>query len=140
MIYYAIQACRSAIGIDRVIVTTDDDEIALLSERFGANIIMRPNSLAIDSATLDPVIVHATEAAEKQYNENYDIVITVQPTSPLVLPSDLEYALELFKNTSVDTVLSVVDDRHLCWTISEGRPLPAYAARVNRQELPKKLP
>ncbi|OPK10881.1 cytidylyltransferase domain-containing protein [Pseudomonas sp. VI4.1] len=137
MIYYAIQACKNAIGIDRVIVTTDDDEIALLSERFGANIIMRPQSLAIDSATLDPVIAHATEAAEKKYNEHYDIIITVQPTSPLVLPIDLEHALDFFRNTSVDTVLSVVDDRHLCWTINEGKPQPTYTARVNRQQLPK---
>lgn len=136
MISYAIRACLTAKNVSRVVVSTDDEEIALLSERFGADVILRPPELANDVATLDPVVVHVVEEAEKKFSEVYDIVVTVQPTSPLVKPSDIERAGELFSSQPVDTVVSVVDDRHLCWTIRDNVPVPAYAERVNRQQLP----
>lgn len=138
MIHYAIQACLDAAVVDRVVVSTDDDEIAMLAERFGASVIMRPPELADDVSTLDPVIAHAVSASEEQFSEAYDIVYTVQPTSPLVQSRDLESADKLFQEQpGIDTVLSVVDDRHLCWTQVEGKAVPAYTARVNRQQLPQ---
>jgi len=137
MIYYAITAAKNAAGVNRVVVTTDDDEIAMLAERFGASIIKREPSLATDDVPLDPVIISAVATAQSTYGEIYSHIITVQPTSPLVQSSDIEEALALLnKNNSADTVLSVVDDRHLRWTLDNGRPVPAYTARVNRQLIP----
>jgi spore coat polysaccharide biosynthesis predicted glycosyltransferase SpsG/CMP-N-acetylneuraminic acid synthetase len=118
----------------RVVVSTDDDEIALFAERFGAAVIRRPPELAGDAVTLDPVIVHATREAEGRWRERYDLVVTVQPTCPLLAPSDLQAAVAGLSGGGADTVLSVVDDRHLCWTLRDG--VPAYAERVNRQQLP----
>jgi len=136
MISYAIRAALAARGVDRVVVSTDDDEIALLSQRFGAEALMRDAGLAADQVTLDPVVVRAAEQAEARYGERYDIVITIQPTSPLVQPADVERALALFaEHPQADTVLSVVDDRHLRWTMRDGQPAPEYTARVNRQQL-----
>ncbi|WP_026640771.1 cytidylyltransferase domain-containing protein [Bordetella petrii] len=137
MISYAIRAALAAQGVDRVAVSTDDEEIALLSQRFGAEVLMRDASLAADQVTLDPVVVSAATQAERRYGQQYDIVITVQPTSPLVQATDIERALALFSaHPDADTVLSVVDDRHLRWTLRDGQPVPDYAARVNRQQLP----
>jgi len=137
MISYAIRAALAARGVDRVVVSTDDDEIALLSQRFGAEALMREVSLAADQVTLDPVVVRAAEQAEARYHERYDIVVTIQPTSPLVQAGDIERALALFAaHPQADSVLSVVDDRHLRWTIRDGQPAPDYIARVNRQQLP----
>ena len=135
LIWYAIQACTSVRPEIRVVVSTDDDEIALFSERFGAKVLRRPPGLSGDEVTLDPVIVGAVRQAEEQYSERYDLVLTVQPTSPLVLPSDLERAIARFEDANVDTVLSVVDDKHLCWTMRDGVPVPIYSKRVNRQQL-----
>lgn len=135
LIYYAIAACKACARLSAVYVTTDDPEIAMLANRFGAEVIQRPSTLASDAATIDPVIEHAVSAIESQ-NVAVDIVVTVQPTSPLVLPADIEEALYLFENPSVDTVLSVVDDRHLCWEIVNGKAIPAYKERINRQLLP----
>ncbi|RUO65932.1 CMP-N-acetylneuraminic acid synthetase [Pseudidiomarina planktonica] len=136
MIYYAIQAGLHSRNVDSVVVTTDDDEIALLSERFGATVIKRSEDLSGDKVTLDPVIVDAVEKAEKKLKTTFSHVITVQPTSPLVTNEDIEQARTIFDDTGVDTVLSVVDDRHLCWTLRNDSPVPTYTARVNRQELP----
>ena len=137
LISYSIQCCLEATSIDRVVVSTDDEEIALFAKRFGADVLMRPKKLGSDATTLDPVIAHATEQIEQQWNEQYDIVLTVQPTSPLLRTDDIDDALQCFANSQlVDTVLSVVDDRHLCWTIENEQPKPTYSARVNRQQLP----
>src|SRR3546814_21050065 len=80
MISYAIRAALAARGVDRVVVSTDDDAIALLSQRFGAEALMRDASLAADPITLDPVVVRAAEPAEARYGDRYDIVLTIQPT------------------------------------------------------------
>lgn len=136
MIYYSIAAALGASSISRVVVTTDDDEIELFSSRFGAQIVKRPPSLGEDMVTLDPVIEHTVQEAEMRWKEKYDIILTIQPTSPLVLPSDINAVIDVFRDESVDTVLSVVDDRHLCWAIKNNQAFPVYKERVNRQQLP----
>jgi len=136
MIYYAIEACKSCNALDEIYVSTDDPEIAMLSVRFGAKVVDRPGDLANDAATLDPVVHHAVEQIEKDLGVRFDVVVTVQATSPLVLPADIEAAVWKFRNPDIDTVLSVVDDRHLCWGVMDGRAFPLYKARVNRQSLP----
>lgn len=136
LIAYAIEACRQSSGIERVVVSTEDDEIAMLSERFGADVIMRPAALADDVTPLDPVIAHAVDEAERRFGERYGIVVTVQPTAPLVTAADVGRALALFDvRPGPDTVISVVEDRHLTWSLADGRPVPDYRARVNRQLL-----
>lgn len=137
MLWYAVRACLACESVDRVIVSTEDEEIALLAERFGALFFQRPEKLADDETPLDPVIRFAVEQAETELNERYDLVLTVQPTSPLVQPSDIAHAVELLSSKRrPDTVISVVDDRHLSWKIINGEAVPAYAERVNRQKLP----
>lgn len=136
LIYYSISACLNAENIDRVIVSTDDDEIAIISERLGATVIMRAGELSEDHVTLDPVIQNVVQRLNETYNEQYDIVVTVQPTSPLVLSSDIDQVVSHFCLTGADTVMSVVDDRHLSWERVNDQFVPAYNERVNRQQLP----
>lgn len=136
LIYYSIKASLAAKGVDRVVVSTDDDEIALFAERFGADVLIRPKEFADDITTLDPVIAIALKQAEETWQETFDIVVTVQPTSPLVLAIDIEHAINLFVPDKTESVISVVDDRHLCWSNEGGVAAPQYAARVNRQQLP----
>lgn len=137
MIYYAIDACLKSKQLTQVIVTTDDPEIALFAGRFGARVVMRPASLAEDATTLDPVIQHAVQEIESLDKLEFDLIVSVQPTSPLIRSSDIERCLDIFRNDkSVDSVLSVADDRHLCWTLENGKAVKNYKERVNRQKLP----
>jgi CMP-N-acetylneuraminic acid synthetase/spore coat polysaccharide biosynthesis predicted glycosyltransferase SpsG len=135
LIYFTIQACLKSKKLNRVVVSTDDDEIALFAQRFGAEVLMRSKELADDITTLDPVILSAVKQAENEYNEIYDITVTVQPTSPLIVAADIDTAIDSLGD-NVDTVLSVVEDRHLCWGIVNGHAQPSYQDRVNRQQLP----
>jgi CMP-N-acetylneuraminic acid synthetase/spore coat polysaccharide biosynthesis predicted glycosyltransferase SpsG len=138
LIFHSINCALKCPEIHKVIVSTDDDEIALFSKRFGADVQIRPPELADDKTTLDPVIEYAVNEYEKENKCSVDYVVTIQPTSPLVLPTDITRAIEIFRENNCDTVMSVVDDRHLTWGIDErGKARPNYTARVNRQSLPQ---
>lgn len=139
LIEYAIRACVDCSSVDRVVVSTDDDEIALFAARFGAEVSMRPTELAGDAVTLDPVVVQAVEAVEASSGERFDIIVTVQPTSPLVTAADIDGVVGIVAEGAADTVLTVVDDRHLTWRAEGERFVPEYAARVNRQQLPPRF-
>jgi CMP-N-acetylneuraminic acid synthetase len=139
LISYAINIAKSSEYVDDIVVTTDDSEIALLSEKFGASVVRRSEELSGDEVPLDPVVHDAMIKKEKLALDEYDIVITLQPTSPLLKSSTLDAAIEKFEDFSVDSVLSVVDDRHLSWGFDENnqRYFPNYIERKNRQYLPK---
>jgi spore coat polysaccharide biosynthesis predicted glycosyltransferase SpsG len=100
---------------------------------------MRPENLATDIVTLDPVIFHAMNEMEKAQNIQYDIIITMQPTSPLLKRETLDAAIEYFISNDFDTVLSGINKPHLSWTEKEAKIVPAYEKRLNRQYLPKNL-
>lgn len=139
LISYAIAIAKSSQYVDDVVVSTDDSEIAFIAEKFGSSVIRRSEELSADDVPLDPVIYDAMLQKEKQAFDEYDIVITLQPTSPLLKSSTLDKAIEKFEDFSIDSVLSVVDDRHLTWGYDESneRYFPNYIKRVNRQFLPK---
>jgi CMP-N-acetylneuraminic acid synthetase len=139
LISYPINIAQSSKYVDDIVVTTDDSEIALLSEKFGASVIRRSEELAGDDVPLDPVVYDAMVQKEKLAFDEYDIVVTLQPTSPLLKSSTLDMAIEKFEDFAVDSVLSVVDDRHLSWGYDEKneRYFPNYIERKNRQYLPK---
>ena len=141
LISYAINIAKSSQYVDDVVVSTEDSEIALIAEKFGASIIRRSPDLAGDKIPLDPVVFDATVQKEKQAFDEYDIVITVQPNSPLLKTETLDKAIEKFESFDVDTVISVVDDRHLSWGMDEenNHYHPLYSERLNRQYLPKQF-
>ena len=139
LISYAIAIARSSQYVDDVVLTTDDSEIALIAEKFGASVVRRSHDLSDDESPLEPVIYNAMIQKEKLAFDEYDIVVTLQPTSPLIKPSTLDKAIEKFEDFSVDSVISVVDDRHLNWGYDENtqRYFPRYSQRVSKEHLPK---
>lgn len=138
LIGHVIDMAKASEYVDDIVVTTDDSEIALIADKFGVSSVRRSEELAEDDVPLDPVIYDALIQKEKQAFDEYDIVITIQPTSPLLKISTLDRAIEKFDDFGVDTVISVVDDRHLSWGYNEneGRFYPLYQQRLNRQYLP----
>ena len=137
LISYAIKnSLNSKFAIDTV-VTTDDDEIAQIARHYNANIVMRDKNLAEDSVTLDPVIYDATVKMEKQKDKFYDIVITLQPTSPLLSQNTLDSAIKYFIENDYDTIISAVNKPHLSWGEKDSKIIPMYKTRLNRQQLPK---
>ncbi|SHK68306.1 CMP-N-acetylneuraminic acid synthetase [Desulfatibacillum alkenivorans DSM 16219] len=136
LIAYSIKAALQSKLVTRIVISTEDEEIALFAKRFGANVLMRPSDLADDNVPLDPVIDHACIESEKKFKEKYDIIVTVQPTSPFITGVDIDQIIEKLLEKLPDTVLTAVEDCHLRWGDCSGKPTPLYSKRVNRQFLP----
>lgn len=136
LIYYSIQTALGSRFQPDVYVSTDDSEIAAISERLGAKSIYRDASKAQDHTTLDPVVFDGYQQAREMEGKGYELIVTLQPTSPLLKGSSLDAALErLIDEPAIDTIISARDDTHLTWKYEEGRYVPNYAKRVNRQYL-----
>lgn len=139
LLAYAIKCAKASVYDMEVIVTSDEEEIQNIARHFGACVVKRPAELAGDSVTLDPVICHAVMTMEEASQCRYDIVITMQPTSPLLSSETLDAAIKFFIENEYDTVLSGVNDPRLSWRIENGQYIPNYVARLNRQYMPKEL-
>jgi len=93
----------------KVIVSTDDPEIAEISCSFGAEVpFMRPDDLASDKSPTLPVLQHAVDFVEKTDAVGIDWVMLLQPTAPLRQPEDIFAAWSLAKSGGCDSVISVV--------------------------------
>lgn len=137
LISYSINLALQSTYTPDVYVSTDDAEIAYFAQKFGAQVHMRDPNLGGDRITLDPVIYEAYQVISKKLGKQYDFVITLQPTSPLLSVKSLDQAIEQMINSpEIETTLSAVNDTHLTWGKNDSGYFPNFTARVNRQQLP----
>ncbi len=102
LISYTIECALACSFLDKVIVSTDDPEIAEISKEWGAEVpFKRPPELARDNTPMLPVMQHAIETAETVYKETVDILILLDPTSPLRMVKDIEQALSIFNKDKI---------------------------------------
>ena len=107
LIAYTIEAALKSKYIDKVIVSSDDEEILNISKKIGADIIKRPIDLANDTATTFDAIKHTIENVEK-----YDYIVLLQPTSPLRNEKHIDEAMELLEKKKADAIVSVCEMEH----------------------------
>ncbi len=100
--------------IDRIVLSTDSDEIADAGRRSGLEVpFMRPASLAADDTPMLPVVRHAIDALSAS-GWTPDVIVLLQPTSPLRRPSHVRDAVTMLRETKADSVVTVVElPRHL---------------------------
>ena len=103
----AIMQAQGSALIQRVIVSTEDAEIAQVARQYGAEIVTRPTALASNEAPMLPVVQHVLLYLEKYESYKPLIVVLLQPTSPLRTTNDIDSAIRLMLDTRADTVLSV---------------------------------
>ncbi len=94
LIAWSIEQARDCTGIDTVIVSTDDPEIARVAASFGAEVpFLRPDELASDTSSSIDVILHAIDFMAKT-GSSFDLVVLLEPTSPLRDVSDISGAIK----------------------------------------------
>jgi len=123
--------CRAALDSQRVthpVVSSDDFDILNHARELGVMGLPRPPEFAADESTTESVMHHAIEAVGRT-----DLIVLLQPTSPLTTGQDIDAAISLLEMTGVDSVVSVVPTHVLLW---QG-PTPSYdpALRPRRQEM-----
>ena len=142
LIGWTIEASLNSKYITKTIVSSDDNEILDISSYYGAEIIKRPLSLASDTANSESVVKHAIDHLEKQ-GEVFDIVILLQPTSPLRDYRDINNAFEKMIASNASAIISVTEiDRKILKAFkndSNGFLSPVSSKRylfMRRQSLP----
>ena len=135
LIAYAIRvALRSAFASD-VIVTSDDLEVLTVAAKYGARTVQRSPELSGDDVTIDQVIAAAVEDLTAE-GDRFELVVTLQPTSPLLRSETLDAAIaQMMADATIDTIISACEDTHLRWAARGDNFVPLYERRVNRQEL-----
>lgn len=133
LIAYSIEQSLSSHYVDQTIVSTEDTEIAEVSTKYGAKVIMRPQELATDTAQTEPVLTHALEQLHIEGIEP-DYVVLLQPTSPIRHPIDIDQAIKIIIDGSGDSLLSVTENKSFFWS-KENKPLNYnYQSRPRRQD------
>lgn len=111
LIAWTIEAALASNSIDECYVTTEDAEIAEVALKFGAKVINRPIHLAGDLTSSDEVLSHALNAIEIDSVDD-EVVVLLQPTSPLRNAIDIEIAHSIFKEKNAECVISVFEPKH----------------------------
>lgn len=115
LISYTINAAKESKYIDRIIVSTDDEEIAELALKYGAEVpFLRPKELATDNAKAIDNYIYTIDRLNKM-NKDVDEIkefIVLQPTSPLRTSVDIDNAIKIFYENNADTVISIVKSEH----------------------------
>lgn len=106
MIAWSIEAAEASGCVDRIIVSTDDEEIARVAQEWGAEVpFIRPAELADDFVATRPVVNHAIEEATRLFGKP-DFVCCLYPTAPFITVEDMRSSLEILLTEKVDFVFS----------------------------------
>lgn len=141
LINYSIEIARQLAEDSDICVSTDDLEIKKVVEETGLKVpFIRPDYLASDTATTSDVIVHALDFYAKQ-GINYDVVVLLQPTSPLRTVQNVKDCLALY-TTDLDMVTTVKESSVsavLCKENQEGYLEKIFGKNVVRRQDAEKL-
>jgi YrbI family 3-deoxy-D-manno-octulosonate 8-phosphate phosphatase len=138
LLAHSILHARRSRHIDLVVVSTDDDEIAEVSTQYGALVVHRPAALAADDAPSEPAVRHALDEVRDRHDTEIELVVFLQPTSPIRQSRDLDGAIERLRAQDADSLFAACPQRGFVWGASDAglRSLTYdYRERRRRQDL-----
>ncbi len=132
LVAHAIETSKKSKLIDQTVLTTDSAEIAQAGRTYGVDaVFQRPQELATDEVPLAPVISHALDETDG----DFDYVLCFQPTVPLITPSSVDQGIELGIRDDSKSVIYVRDSTHHYWKKSDDGHTPVSTDRKNRQQM-----
>lgn len=147
LLAYTCDAALGSHSLSRVVLSTDDEGIARVGRDCGIEVpFMRPEELSRDDTPSLPVALHAVEYLAEREGWQADVLVLLQPTSPLRQSLHIDEAVDVLNATGADTVVSVVEVPHRCHPYSvmredDGRLTNFWTEelgfnRLRRQNLP----
>jgi len=106
LLYYTINNSKLS-GVDETWISTEDEEIKQVSLGLGAKVIDRPTHMSKDTSRCEEALMHFAE------NVNFDILVFLQNTSPLLKPEDIKLGISKVKTGEYDSVFSVYREHSL---------------------------
>jgi len=143
LVVHSIQHSFNARAVDRVVVSTDDDEIAAVSFSEGAEVIRRPSAISGDSAPSEAALLHVLDTFRERGEPEPELVVFLQATSPIRKPSDIDEAVRVLVDGDYDSVFSASPAHGFIWELRAGEgPVPLTydpLHRPMRQEIGERL-
>jgi len=115
LIYWSINASLNSNIVNRTVVSTDDAAIAQLSEKYGAEVVMRPDELSGDSASSESALLHVITSLQEKENYHPDLIVFLQCTSPLTISEDIDRCIKKLITEKADTATAVSDFHYFVW-------------------------
>lgn len=118
LVTWTIEAAKKSVHLDRIIVSTDSEEIADVAKEYGAEVpFLRPAELSTDETKGDDVVLHALNWVKENEGELYDYFVLLQPTSPFRTSRHIDDAIQLFnKSKEASSLVSVSEViKHPVW-------------------------
>jgi len=113
LISYAIDQAKKSKLIDKIVVSTDDVDIANVAVNSGAECpFLRPAHLATDDSLVNDTFIYTLDKLKNDFDYDVSEFIVLQPTTPLRKVGDIDSAIELFKQKDADSVVSYVEESH----------------------------
>lgn len=128
----AIDAARRCSAVARVVVTTDDDEIAGVAREWGADVVRRPAELAGDTASSESALLHALDRLAAD-GVDVGAVAFLQATSPFIPVASLEAAIDRVRSHACDVVFSAVETYEFLWARDGAGAAVAIAHDAGRR-------
>lgn len=138
LIAWTIDAAKKSEYLDRVIVSTEDREIAETSKKWGAEVVKRPEDLAGDVSPTEPVTEQVINYLEKNGNYSPDAIVLLQPTSPLRLVHHIDESVKKFLQEKYDSLISVCPSHVFIWSNEKDGAIPVnydFKKRQRRQDI-----
>jgi len=141
LIVHTLNQAQNSDHINRVVVSTDDDEIADVSQCEGAEVLRRPKALSNGTATSESALIHALDKLSDTHNYVPDELVFLQCTSPLRKPTDIDNAIDRFRILQLDSLFSVSRFRKYVWKLDGQIPQSVnfdyQAERWREQDFPE---
>lgn len=126
LLAHTVAHARAASSVDRVFVSTDDEEIASVAEVEGAEVIRRPESISGHDAASEEALAHVLNVLGEDERYEPELVALLQCTSPIRKPGDVDAAIAALRREDADSLLSVVRSHRFLWRVVDG-----FAESVN---------
>lgn len=116
LIVHTIEQSRQSSWVTETVVSTNDDEIACVSESAGATVVRRPADISGDQASSESTLIHAIHSLLHQGRPLPDLTVFLQCTSPVRRPGDIDAAAAMLMQKGADSLLSVSPSHRFLWT------------------------
>ena len=120
LIQRTIEAAQRSLRVHRIVVSTDDQDIASIARSCGVEVVMRPVELSNDTASSESVLLHVLEHLQQIEHALPQYIVFLQCTSPLTRPEDIDGAVDLLLANEADNVFSASLFHHFLWRRDEN--------------------
>lgn len=142
LLAYTIEHALQTPAITRLIVSTDDPEIAAVAQQYGAEVVWRPAEISGDTATSESALLHALDHLRDTEGYEPELMVFLQATSPLRQPDGIQNAIETLQREQADSLFSACPVHGFIWR-RDGEQLSSltydYRHRPRRQDAPEDL-